>query len=53
MNSLNMGPQKNWKVPIKLGICAMKKKVESKPMKEILSRLASPEIEIILMWECL
>ena len=25
-----------------LGICAMRKKVESKPMREILSRLACP-----------
>ena len=33
-----------------LGICAMKKKVESKPMREILSRLTCPEIEIVLMW---
>ena len=32
----------NEKKVVKLGICAMKKKVESKPMREILARLACP-----------
>lgn len=38
---------------ITLGVCAMKKKVQSKPMKEILKRLRCKEIEIIEMWDCL
>lgn len=38
---------------ITLGVCAMKKKVQSKPMKEILKRLRCKEVEIIEMWECL
>lgn len=43
----------NRKTRILLGVCAMKKKVESKPMKEILSRLKCPEIQILEMWQCL
>jgi hypothetical protein len=34
---------------ITLGVCAMKKKVQSKLMKEILRK----KIDIIEMWECL
>lgn len=30
------------KLTITLGVCAMKKKVQSKPMKQILSRLKCP-----------
>jgi len=31
----------------------MQKKIKSKPMKEILTRLKCPEIEIVEMWETL
>jgi len=41
------------KLTITLGVCAMKKKVHSKPMKQILSRLKCPEIEITEMWQFL
>lgn len=38
---------------IVLGICAMKKKVQSKPMREILKRIACNEIKILEMWQYL
>ncbi len=36
---------------VRLGICAMNKKVQSKPMREILKRVGCPEIEIIVFEE--
>lgn len=48
-----MKEQGNKKHHIILGVCAMKKKVQSKPMKEILKRLSCKEIEIIEMWQYL
>ena len=34
---------------LKLGVCAMKKKIEAKPMQEILNRMRCPELEIIII----
>lgn len=34
---------------IRLGVCAMNKKIQAKPMQEILKRLACKYIEIIII----
>ena len=40
---------------LRLGICAMRKKIEAKPMQEIIKRLCCKEFEIIIIddpfWE--
>lgn len=40
--------QNNEVSKVKLGICAMEKKVTSKPMKQILSKMECDEIELII-----
>lgn len=41
--------------PVRLGVCAMRKKIQAKPMQEILQRLACEFLEIVIIddeyWE--